>query len=108
MDTIVNEILKDHERFIGISDEYKNDDAAMKEITSGFASMSKRIALSVDEISGSMEEISGAVEEIAKNSGEIAHSIIDIKEKDEVIEKQAAQNAEMAGSLLALVNRFKL
>lgn len=108
LDTIGNEILKDHERLIGISDEYKNDGATMKEITSGFASMSKRIALSVDEISGSMEEISGAVEEIAKNSGEIAHSIIDIKEKDEVIEKQAAQNAEMAGGLLALVDRFKL
>ena len=61
LDTIGNEILKDHERLIGISDEYKNDGTAMKEITSGFASMAERIALSVDEISGSMEEISDAV-----------------------------------------------
>lgn len=108
LDTIGSEILRDHERLIGISNEYKNDGEAMKEITSGFAYMSKKIALSVDEISGSMDEISGVVEEIAKNSGEIAHSIIDIKEKDEVIEKQAAQNAEMAGNLFTLVDRFKL
>lgn len=108
LDTIGSEILKDHERLMGISDEYRKDGSVMKELVTGFSSMSGKMAMSVDEISDNMEEISGAVDEVAKNSEEIAAVILEISKKDEVIKKRAAQNAELTGSLLALVDRFNL
>lgn len=101
-------VIKDYERLISISDEYKKDGDTVKGLIEKFAEVSKSISDSVDQITQSMESVATAVSEVAKSSGDIASGISEVNTKNESIAVESNNNAESAAKLGEFIQQFKL
>lgn len=105
---IENNVLKDYDKLIAISNEYKSDGDTVKEIISKFAEISTHISDSVDQITRSMEDVTVSVSEVAKSSGDIASSINEVNTKNESVMVGSNRIGESAIKLGELVQEFKL
>ena len=94
---IEENVLKDYEKLITISNDYKQDGDTVKNIIEKFAEISEKYFWSVDQITRSMEDVSGSVAEVAKSSGRGADNISDINNKNEIsFTLETNKNAESA------------
>ena len=73
---IEENVLKDYEKLITISNDYKQDGDTVKNIIEKFAEISEKYFWSVDQITRSMEDVSGSVAEVAKSSGEVLITLV--------------------------------
>lgn len=101
-------VIKDYEKLISISNEYKKDGDTVKDVIEKFAEVSKSISDSVNQITQSMENVATAVSEVAKSSGDIASGISEVNAKNESIVVEANSNSESAIKLGKLIQQFKL
>ena len=105
---VESNVIKDYEKSISISNEYKKDGDTMKNVIEKFAEVSKSISDSVNQITQSMENVAIAVSEVAKSSGDIASGISEVNTKNESIAVEANNNAESAAKLGEFIQQFKL
>lgn len=105
---VESNVIKDYEKSILISNEYKKDGDTMKNVLEKFAEVSKSISDSVNQITQSMENVAIAVSEVAKSSGDIASGISEVNTKNESIAVEANNNAESAAKLGEFIQQFKL
>ena len=103
-----NEVLKDYEKVIKISEDYKNDGEVFQEVIRRFSSLSQNMYMSIEEISENMKTLSSSVDSCAGASIDIAENIGEITEENEYVTAKSAKNAEGAESLLMLVSEFKI
>lgn len=101
-------VIKDYDKLISISDEYKKDGETVKGVIEKFAAVSKEISDSIDQITKSMENVATAVSEVAKSSGDIASSVSEVNSKNEAIAVESSSNADSAEKLEKMVEYFKL
>jgi len=102
-----NEVLKDYEKLIKVSEQYYNDGETIKDVVSNFAEAAENISLSMDEIAENMGQLSASVGEVARASTEIAGNVCDINQKSDEIVLETNKNAESAQKLSGLVEKFK-
>lgn len=105
---IEKDVLKDYEKLITISDEYKKDGDTFKELIGSFAEVSKNISSTVDQITKSMDDVSISVTEVAKSSTNIASSIVEVSGKNDSILASSDSNADSALKLGKLIQQFTL
>lgn len=105
---IEQNVLKDYEKLIIVSNQYKNDGDNVKDIIEKFAGVSKNISESMNQIANSIEEVSISVTEAAKTSENIASSAMEVSNKNSNIVKQSNDNLESAQILEDLITYFKL
>ncbi|GFZ30423.1 hypothetical protein CSC2_09490 [Clostridium zeae] len=105
---IEKDVLKDYEKLITISDEYKKDGDTFKELIGGFAEVSKNISTTVDQITKSMDDVAISVTEVAKSSTNIASSIVEVSGKNDSILASSDSNADSALKLGKLIQQFTL
>lgn len=103
-----NEVLKDYEKVIKVSEEYKNDGETFQKVIQRFSNLSINIDRSVEEISESMNGLSLVVNSCAESSIDIAHNIGEVSKENEIITNKSEKNAEGAECLLMLVSEFKI
>ncbi|GKU24032.1 methyl-accepting chemotaxis protein [Clostridium folliculivorans] len=105
---IEKDVLKDYEKLITISDEYKKDGDTFKELIGNFAEVSKNISDTVDQITKSMDDVAISVTEVAKSSTNIASSIVEVSGKNDSILASSDSNADSALKLGKLIQQFTL
>ncbi|MDP4178230.1 MAG: methyl-accepting chemotaxis protein [Bacillota bacterium] len=105
---IEQNVLKDYEKLIIVSNQYKNDGDNVKGIIEKFAGVSKDISESMNQIANSIEEVSISVTEVAKTSENIASSAMEVSNKNSSIVSQSNGNLESAQKLEDLIGCFKL
>ncbi|GFP76662.1 methyl-accepting chemotaxis protein [Clostridium fungisolvens] len=105
---IEKDVLKDYEKLIKISDEYKKDGDTFKELIGNFAEVSKNISSTVDQITKSMDDVAISVTEVAKSSTNIASSIVEVSGKNDSILASSDSNANSALKLGKLIQQFTL
>jgi methyl-accepting chemotaxis protein len=105
---IEKDVLKDYEKLITVSDEYKKDGDIFKDIVGSFAAVSKNISSTVDQITKSMDDVAISVTEVAKSSTNIASSIVEVSSKNDSILSSSDSNADSALKLGKLIEQFTL
>ena len=101
-----NEVLRDYEKLIKVSEQYYNDGETIKVVVSNFAEAAENISMSMDEIAENMGQLSASVGEVARASTEIAGNVCDINQKSDEIVLETNKNAESAQKLSGLVEKF--
>ncbi|MBK1813375.1 methyl-accepting chemotaxis protein [Clostridium sp. YIM B02505] len=105
---IEKDVLKDYQKLIQISDEYKKDGDTFKELIGNFAEVSKNISNTVDQITKSMDDVAISVTEVAKSSTNIASSIVEVSGKNDSILASSDSNSDSALKLGKLIQQFTL
>lgn len=103
---IEQNVLKDYEKLIKISTDYKQDGDTVKNIIEGFAEISENISESVNQITRSMEDVTVSVTEVAKSSGDIAANISDINNRNDLVSKETNKNSDSAKKLEEMMKGF--
>ncbi|PJI10515.1 MULTISPECIES: methyl-accepting chemotaxis protein [Clostridium] len=105
---IEKDVLKDYDKLISITSEYKKDGDTFKDIIERFADISKNVSDSINQITKSMEDVSVSVSEVAKTSGDIASNVMKVNNKNDSIIVESNKNAEIALRLEKLIDGFKI
>lgn len=103
-----NEVLKDYEKVIRVSEEYKNDGETFHSVIQRFSNLSVNMNRSIEEITENMNELSLVVNSCAESSIDIAHNIGEVSKENEIITDKSKKSAEGAECLLMLVSEFKI
>jgi Methyl-accepting chemotaxis protein len=103
-----NEVLKDYEKVIKISEDYKSDGEIFQQVIQRFSGLSENMYMSIEEISENMKTLSLSVGSCTEASIDIADNIVEISEENERVTDKSAENAEGADTLLMLVSEFKI
>lgn len=107
LNVIETTVLKDYDKMISISNNYKNDGNAFKNTIEKFSEVSENIANSMDQIVDSMNNISTSVMNVATASGEISSSVAGVNEESSQVLDDTKNNTESAERLLEFMKRFK-
>lgn len=103
-----NEVIKDYEKVIKISEDYKSDGEVFQQVIQRFSSLSQNMYISIEEISENMKTLNLSVGSCTEASKDIADNIGEISEENEHVTDKAEENAEGANTLLMLVSEFKI
>lgn len=103
-----NEVLKDYEKVIKVSEEYKNDGDIFQKLMEEFSILSQKMNISIGEISESMNIMNLSVNNCAEASRYIAENISQLSKENEDITDKSEKNAAGAETLLMLVSEFKI
>lgn len=103
-----NEVLRDYEKVIKISEDYKSDGEVFQQVIQRFSGLSQNMHMSIEEISENMKTLSSSVGSCAEASIDIADNIGEISEENERVTSKSAENAEGADNLIMLVSEFKI
>ncbi|MCH5138559.1 methyl-accepting chemotaxis protein, partial [Clostridiaceae bacterium UIB06] len=103
-----NEVIKDYEKVIKISEDYKSDGEVFQQVIQRFSSLSQNMYISIEEISENMKTLNLSVGSCTEASKDIADNIGEISEENEYVTDKAEENAEGANTLLMLVSEFKI
>lgn len=103
-----NEVIKDYEKVIKISEDYKGDGEIFQQVIQRFSELSTKIYMSVEDISENMRTLSSSVSSCTEASIDISGNIGEISEENKRITGKSAENAEGADTLLMLVSEFKI
>ncbi|KZL90791.1 methyl-accepting chemotaxis protein [Clostridium magnum] len=103
-----NEVIKDYEKVIKISEDYKGDGEIFQQVIQRFSELSTKIYMSVEDISENMRTLSSSVSSCTEASIDISGNIGEISEENERITGKSAENAEGADTLIMLVSEFKI
>ncbi len=102
------EVLRDYEKVIIISEDYKNDGNTFQRIIEEFSTLSENVYISIEEIAGNMKVLTESINQCAVSSIDIAHNIGEVSEENENISIKSTKNSEEAEVLLQQVNEFKI
>lgn len=102
------EVIKDYEKVIKISEDYKGDGEIFQKVIQRFSELSSKIYMSVEDISENMKTLSSSVSSCTEASIDISGNINEISQENERITGKSAENAEGAHTLLMLVSEFKI
>lgn len=108
LDFVENNVLKDYDKLISASDEYKKDGDVIKVMLEKFAETSSSVSESIEEITKAIEDVAISSNEVAKSSTEIATNINSVNDKNELISEEFTSNAESAAKLKELIDEFQL
>lgn len=108
LNIIEDEIFKDYEKIINISEDYKNDGETFQKVIERFSSLSEKIYLSLENITTNMEALTSTVNMCTEASGDIAENINEISSQNENITELSKKNSSGAEVLLNLVSEFKI
>lgn len=108
LEILEEDILKDYEKLIGVSLEYKDAGKQVKQMTSQFSEISYTIADSVDHITQNIAEVSTAISEVANSSSLIVDNISHITHRNNFILKGADHNKQIAQNLSQIVEQFQI
>ncbi|WP_027623112.1 methyl-accepting chemotaxis protein [Clostridium lundense] len=108
LDVLEKEVLKDYEKLINVSCQYKNDGDTVKDIIENFTQLSENIASSIDQIARSMEDVATSVTEVARSSEEIAENVGEVNEKNGMILDENNNNSKTADNLKTLMQKFNV
>jgi methyl-accepting chemotaxis protein len=103
-----NEVIKDYEKVIKISEDYKSDGEVFQQVIQRFSGLSQNIYMSIEEISENMKTLSSSVGSCTEASIDIADNIGEISEENQRVTGKSGENAEGADTLLMLVSEFKI
>lgn len=106
LNIIENNIIKDYESFIDISEQYKNDGAVFNNVMVKFSNASDIIAKSMEIVSENMNDINKTIEDVTKASNEIAESITLVNEKNDKIRNLSDDNKVTSIKLEDSVKKF--
>lgn len=102
------EVLKDYEKVIKISENYKSDGETFKSVIERFSNLSQSMYMSIEEISENISTVSLSVNSCAEASTRIADNIGEIKEQNNYVTAKSSDNSEGAEGVLRLVSEFKI
>lgn len=105
---IEKNVLKDYDKLISVSSEYKEDGDTIKNILKKFTDTSKNISDSVEQIVNSIDEVTISTSEITKTTGDIALNVSQVNNKNDSILTQNNENSESAARLEKLIKEFNL
>ena len=97
-----------YEKLLETSVSYRDDVGEINRMMAAFATESEEVKDSIDNIKDAMEAIDVAVEESAKGIGSVTEVSVDLATTVMEIGKEAEVNMDIAQSLNAEVNKFKL
>jgi methyl-accepting chemotaxis protein len=103
-----NEVLKDYDKIIAISEDYKNDGINLQKIIKRFNLLSQNIYISIEEMTVNMKTLTDSISECTTSSSNIADNIGELREENQHISVKSTNNAEGAESLLQLISEFKI
>ncbi|MCY6354171.1 methyl-accepting chemotaxis protein [Clostridium sp. ZS2-4] len=102
------DVLKDYEKLIDVSVQYKQDGTIVKNIIENFAQISENIAISMDQMAKGMEDIASSVTEVANASEEIAENVSEVNENHSLILDDARKNVTSAEQLSEVIKKFNI
>jgi len=105
---IEKDVVKNYNKLIIISEEYKKDGDTVQTLVENFSKISKTISDSVDQITSSLEGIAITVTDVAKTSGDIVENVAAVSEKSNSILQQTEKNKESSIAMDNHINEFKL
>ncbi len=108
LDFVENDVLKDYDKLISVSNEYRNDGDVIKIMLEKFAETSQNVSESIEQITKAIEDVAISSNEVAKSSTQIASNISDVNDRNESISTESNNNAKSAMKLKELIQEFKL
>lgn len=106
LDIIENNIIKDYEGFINISEQYKKDGTAFNDVMTQFADSAAVIAKSMGVVTSNMNDITRTIEDVSTASNEIAESISHVNEKNDKIKCVSDESNEVSIKLEQVTEKF--
>lgn len=100
-------ILADYEKFVDITEEYRNDASRVNDILENFAENTETLKNTMAEMNSGISDISATIDESTKGVNEAADSVSGIVDSIGDIEKDAEINTEIGESLHNYVEVFK-
>lgn len=105
---IEEKVTPDYDMLEKTGEQYAEDAFFIKTLTNEFATAASQITSSMEAIGKAIEGVSATVEEINASSQEIGSSTLESSRAMEEVAKRAQAQAELAESLNAMINRFKV
>ena len=99
--------MADYEKFVAITEEYRNDASRVNDILENFAENTETLKNTMAEMNSGISDISVTIDESTKGVNEAADSVSGIVNSIGDIEKDAEKNTEIGESLHNYVEVFK-
>lgn len=108
LEFINNQVLKDYENMLEISEQYNKDAEFVDSLVTDFSATSEELTASIQEMAKVIEEIAQAANQGAEGTTIIAQKSITVVEKTDEVMKQADLSRESSENLKQMVSRFRV
>ncbi len=105
---MTTETMSGFDTVLTVGTKYKESAAKIHGIMDEFVDISEKLSERTNEIKESIDSIALAIDEDATGIATVSNTTVDITEAVSSIEKNAAENTEIANKLFTEVKRFKL
>ncbi|NMM64694.1 methyl-accepting chemotaxis protein [Clostridium sp. P21] len=103
-----NEVLKDYDKIIVVSEDYKEDGNKFQNVIERFNLVLQNVYVSIEEMAINMKTLTKSVGECSEASTDIAGNIGELKEENVNICVKSTKNAKGAEQLLQSISEFKI
>ena len=100
-------ILADYQKFVGITNEYRDDSEKVNNILEDFAKNTQILKNTMAEMNTGISDIATTIDDNTKGVNEAAESVSTVVDAIGVIKKQAYDNAKVGNDLSENVEVFK-
>lgn len=100
-------ILADYQKFVGITNEYRDDSEKVNNILEDFAKNTQILKNTMAEMNTGISDIATTIDDNTKGVNEAAESVSTVVDAIGVIKKQAYDNAKVGNDLAENVEVFK-
>lgn len=105
---IDEDVLKDYEKLIAISEQYNNDAVLVNELMTHFKNAAGELNTTISSIATAVDEVARTATESARGVEEIAEKTASIVEMTGKVDEKAVENLESARELKSIVDSFKM
>jgi methyl-accepting chemotaxis protein len=103
-----NDVAKDYEKFIKVSEQYHQDASAVNEMMNQISRSTEELSVTMNDIEKAVSEVTVTVNEESKGIADIAIKTANTVELTDEVEKSAKVSIDYANKLQEIVSKFKL
>lgn len=102
------DVSKDYENFIDISDKYENDSIFVENLITDFSATAEELTASLDNLLTAIDEVAKTANEGAQGTTEISQKTMHIQEKSELVLSNSKESVKHSDKIKDEINKFTI